>query len=126
MDFAFRQRYRLAPTDPRYLDATDEDIVLDYHAGRFWDDPKLESEEVENPEYAEELDRMAGGEGTEGEGMGEEFADEIAEMERRIRDAEAKRQAKLAAGEGDPDAPAPPPAPGGDWETVAEERFGQS
>lgn len=29
-DVAFRLRYNLAPTDPRYLDATTEDILTDH------------------------------------------------------------------------------------------------
>lgn len=31
-DLAFRLRYNLAPTDPRYLDATTEDILTDHWA----------------------------------------------------------------------------------------------
>ena len=32
LPFAFRRRYNLAPTDPRYLDATTEDILTDHWA----------------------------------------------------------------------------------------------
>jgi hypothetical protein len=31
VDWWWRQRYNLPPTDPRYLDATPEQILLDYY-----------------------------------------------------------------------------------------------
>lgn len=61
IQFAFRRRYRLPPTDPRYLNATEEQMVLDYWAHRHWDDPKLR-EEVVNPDFEEDLEAFAAGE----------------------------------------------------------------
>ena len=52
--FAFRRRYGLPPTDPRFLAATEEEMVLDYWAHRHWDDPKLR-EEVVNPDFEADL-----------------------------------------------------------------------
>lgn len=59
MDFAFRRRYQLPPTDPRYLAATDEEIVADYWANVFFDDPKRAEEEVVNDDFDSDLEDMA-------------------------------------------------------------------
>ena len=40
MAFAFRCRYNLPPTDPRFLDATVEEVVVDYWAHHFRDNPQ--------------------------------------------------------------------------------------
>ena len=50
MEFHYRRRYSLPATDPRYLDASIEDIVLDYWAHAMTDNPKLR-EEVVNPDF---------------------------------------------------------------------------
>lgn len=39
-EFAFRRRYNLPPTDPRFLRATEEEIEVDYWAHVYHDDPK--------------------------------------------------------------------------------------
>lgn len=39
MAFAFRRRYNLPPTDPRFLDATVEEVVIDYFAHQFAENP---------------------------------------------------------------------------------------
>lgn len=52
--FAFRRRYGLPPTDSRYLDATEEEMALDYWAHRHWDDPKLRDEAV-NPDFDDDF-----------------------------------------------------------------------
>lgn len=57
MEFAYRRRYSMPATDPRYLDSSLEDIVLDYWAHRFWDEPKLR-EEVHNPDFEEDVDEI--------------------------------------------------------------------
>ena len=54
MEFHYRRRYSLPATDPRYLDATMDDIVLDYWAHAFLDNPKLR-EEVVNPDFEGDL-----------------------------------------------------------------------
>ena len=35
MEFAFRRRYNLPPTDPRFLDATREEIAADFWAHHY-------------------------------------------------------------------------------------------
>ncbi len=42
--FAFRRRYNLPPTDPRWLNATIEDVYLDVWAHAHVDNPKLRDE----------------------------------------------------------------------------------
>lgn len=39
MEFWFRRKYSLAPTDERFLDLTMPDIMADYWAHRFTDKP---------------------------------------------------------------------------------------
>jgi len=63
--FAYRRRYSLPITDPRWLASTDEDVLVDYWAHRFCDDPKLRDEVVN-----------------------EDFDDDLAEMERAAMAAE--------------------------------------
>jgi hypothetical protein len=45
-EFRFRRRYNLPPTDPRYLNATHEEVVLDYWAHAFLDNPDMRKEDV--------------------------------------------------------------------------------
>lgn len=40
MAFAFRRRYSLPPTDPRFLDATMEEVAIDYFAHLFHENPQ--------------------------------------------------------------------------------------
>jgi len=47
---SFRKRYNLPPTDPRYLNATLEEIVTDYWA-HFYADGKGGTEEVEDDDF---------------------------------------------------------------------------
>lgn len=60
-EFEFRRRYRLAPTDPRFLACTQEEILLDIWAHRFWDDPKLEQEEI-NEDFGSDVAEFFGDE----------------------------------------------------------------
>ena len=46
---AFRIRYNLAPTDPRYLDATTEDILTDHWAHFYLKNGNID--EVEDPDF---------------------------------------------------------------------------
>lgn len=56
--FWFRRKYNLAPTDPRFLDATIEDIETDYYAHYYVENPA--SEEVEDDDFdADEYVRSA-------------------------------------------------------------------
>jgi hypothetical protein len=50
----FRRKYRLPPTDPRYLDATFHDIEVDYWANRYQDHAdsgRPEEEEIEDEDF---------------------------------------------------------------------------
>ena len=47
----------MPPNDPRFLEATLEDIVVDVWAHRFVDDPKL-AEEMVNPDFDADLADM--------------------------------------------------------------------
>lgn len=40
MAFAFRRRYNLPPTDPRFLDATPEEVATDYFAHHYFENPQ--------------------------------------------------------------------------------------
>lgn len=55
--FAFRRRYNLPPTDPRWLNATLEDVYLDVWAHAHIDDPNLKNEVVADG-YDEDLAEM--------------------------------------------------------------------
>lgn len=57
LEFRFRRRYGLPPTDPRFLDATPEDIVIDFWAHCYLDDPKLRSE-LTTDDFDAEADAM--------------------------------------------------------------------
>lgn len=57
LHFAFRRRYSLAPTDPRFTEMTEAGIIVDLWAHRFADDPKLR-EEVVAEEYDDDVQRM--------------------------------------------------------------------
>lgn len=58
--FQFRRRYGLPPTDPRYLDATEEEMVADVWAHRFADNPKLHHEvEMVDDDFEANLAVMA-------------------------------------------------------------------
>ncbi len=57
--FLYRQRYRLPPTDPRFLDATFEDMLIDEWACRYHEDPKAADEVVDDEfDLASEVARL--------------------------------------------------------------------
>jgi hypothetical protein len=74
-EFRFRRRYGLPPTDPRFLDATYEEIVTDFWAHAHMDDPKLRKEQITD-NFEEERDAM------EAEIMARIAAEEAAALER--------------------------------------------
>jgi hypothetical protein len=45
MSFWFRKKYGLPPTDPRFLEATPEQIEEDFWAHHYYDNPTAESHE---------------------------------------------------------------------------------
>lgn len=60
IEFAFRRRYGLPPTDPRWLNATLDDVLIDYWAHAHRDDPNLRNEEAfETEDFEAELAAMA-------------------------------------------------------------------
>lgn len=52
-EFAFRRRYGLAPSDPRYLRVTMAEILVDLWAHRYADDPGLRDAVEMDPEDME-------------------------------------------------------------------------
>jgi hypothetical protein len=46
--FLFRRRYLLPPTDPRFLDATLDEMLIDFWAWRYHEDPKAADEIVDD------------------------------------------------------------------------------
>lgn len=56
-EFEYRRRYNLPPTDPRFLSATLEQIMVDCWAHRHADDPKL-AEEAHDPDFDATLAEM--------------------------------------------------------------------
>lgn len=46
--FWFRRKYLLPPTDPRFLDATLDDMAADYWAWRFAEDPTANKEDMDD------------------------------------------------------------------------------
>lgn len=50
VEFEYRHRYNLTVNDPRYLDATREEMLTDIWAHRFKEDPKL-LEEIEDDDF---------------------------------------------------------------------------
>lgn len=60
MAFMFRRRYNLPPTDPRFLDATLDEMAADYWAHLYADDPKAADEEAIDDDFSvdDELARI--------------------------------------------------------------------
>ena len=50
VEFWYRKKYSLPATDPRFLDATSEEMLADYYAHLFHDDPKA-LEAVEDDDF---------------------------------------------------------------------------
>lgn len=78
IEFVFRRRYNLPPTDPRFLDATIEDMVNDYWAHRHTDDPALRNEVIAEG-FEEDAEEM----------LAESVAKETAALETERRAIEA-------------------------------------
>ena len=54
LQFWFRKKYQLTPTDPRFLDLSVEDIETDYWAHYYYDNPA--GDEVEDEDF--DLDKI--------------------------------------------------------------------
>lgn len=50
VEFWFRRKYGLTSTDPRFLDCTLDEMMTDYWAHHFFDDPKA-GDEVEDEDF---------------------------------------------------------------------------
>jgi hypothetical protein len=59
-EFWFRQKYRLPPTDPRYLGMTVEGMLSEFWAHHYFDNPKAAEQEIEDEDFdmEEELRRL--------------------------------------------------------------------
>lgn len=61
IEFEYRRRYNLTINDPRFLDATTEEMLTDIWAHRFKEDPKLlnefEDEDFNPDDVAAEIGR---------------------------------------------------------------------
>lgn len=112
MDFHVRRRYAMPPTDPRFLDMTIEDVVLDYWAHAVTDNPKLRDEHV-NPNFFAEMDELEamleGQLAASGAAQAEATPEQVAEEERRAAELAAVHDANAADGD--------------EWETVADSRW---
>lgn len=51
VEFWFRKKYGLTRTDPRFLEATVEDMLEDYWLHTYFDDPKAVTETVEDDDF---------------------------------------------------------------------------
>lgn len=58
LGFWFRRQYRLAPTDPRFLDASLDVMAADYWAWRHAEDPNL-GDEIVDEEFDVEAELAA-------------------------------------------------------------------
>lgn len=56
-EFWFRRKYNLSPRDPRFLEATIEDILTDWWAYRYAENPNLEISEDDEFDVEEQLRR---------------------------------------------------------------------
>lgn len=60
IEFWFRRKYNLPPSDPRFLECSIQDMLTDHWAHHFYDNPKAEEEVVdEDFDIQAEIDRMA-------------------------------------------------------------------
>lgn len=50
IEFWYRRKYNLPKTDPRFLDATVDEMLADYYAHTFFDDPKA-AEVIEDDDF---------------------------------------------------------------------------
>jgi hypothetical protein len=51
VEFWFRRKYNLTPNDPRFLDLTTEDLMTEYYAHLYFDDPTKAATEVVDDDF---------------------------------------------------------------------------
>lgn len=62
VEFWYRRKYNLTVTDPRFLDATIDEMMADYFAHTFFDDPKAAEEVVDEDFDPDDVARLIGAE----------------------------------------------------------------
>ncbi len=73
VEFWYRQKYSLTKTDPRYLDATVEEMMSDFFAHAFFNDPKAAEEDFDPDFDPDEVARLIGAKPDQGGGDWEEL-----------------------------------------------------
>lgn len=58
LEFWFRRKFNLAPTDPRYLDATREDMAAEYWAHHYHENPNAQEAVDDEFDMAKVLKEM--------------------------------------------------------------------
>jgi len=58
LEWWWRNRWGLSATDPRYLEATIEEMAVDYWATRYAAEPSLDDHEFDNPDFDADVDAM--------------------------------------------------------------------
>lgn len=71
LEFAFRRRYNLPPTDPRFLNATREEIETDFWAHRYFENPP--TEEVVDDDFDQEAIERQWAKEAEQDGLPDDF-----------------------------------------------------
>lgn len=62
VEFWYRHKYNLPVTDQRFLDATIEEMMADYFAHTFFEDPKAAEEVVDEEFDPDDVARLIGAE----------------------------------------------------------------
>ena len=55
VEFWYRRKYSLTPNDPRFLDLSIDDILAEFWAHNYADNPNAAREEFENDDFADDL-----------------------------------------------------------------------
>lgn len=58
VEFWYRQKYGLTEHDPRFLEATVEEMLTDYWAHHYFNNPKADQEEFEDPDFEDAVRAM--------------------------------------------------------------------
>lgn len=59
LEFWYRRKYGLTARDARFLDVTAEEMLTDWWAHRYYDDPKLKDQVEDDEMTPEMIDRLA-------------------------------------------------------------------
>jgi hypothetical protein len=80
VEFQWRRRYGLPPTDPRFLSATRAEILVDWWAHQFADDPALRNEvQMDDEDFQAELAEMEAAAAADSPGDAEAWEEVVAE-----------------------------------------------